>query len=262
MWPAPGRRARAHRRDRRRARHRTGPGGRQKILGGGLDGNAVRRRVQRASQSTQSRRYRRRHRRAPASIGAIAVNPDPAPRSSTRLPRLISGVSIRYRANACPPAHANAQNGGGTFISPSSSSVFCQIGKLSSARCSLISGTSGGDSSLVLARMKAAQSVGPYDSDLRSYQLPHNALLELQVHFRHHVRGIARQTLLRRFRQPRLAAIAKQHGDSAFARILDKPRNARCELGLIDKRPRAGSDQYRPAHHRGDLAYSSPRQRH
>ena len=44
---------------------------------------------------------------------------------------------------------------------PSSSSVFCQIGSDSSARCKRISGTSGTGSSLVLARMKSAGSMPP-----------------------------------------------------------------------------------------------------
>ena len=58
-----------------------------------------------------------------------------------------------------PPAQANAQNGGGRPISPSSSSVFCQIGTASRAKCNFTSGTSGGAMMLVWLRMKAARSM-------------------------------------------------------------------------------------------------------
>ena len=54
------------------------------------------------------------------------------------------------------------------FISPSSSSVFCQIGSDSSAICSRISGTSGTGRSLVLARMNWAGSMA---ADSISYRL-------------------------------------------------------------------------------------------
>ena len=77
---------------------------------------------------------------APAEAAAIATSPEPEARSSTRLPATSAGWSRTYRASACPPAQANAQNGGGCSLrnSPSVSS-HSPIG--SSAWCSRISGT-------------------------------------------------------------------------------------------------------------------------
>ena len=81
-----------------------------------------------------------RTRAAPARAAAIATRPEPDARSSTRRPATVSGWSSTYRASACPPAQAKAQNGGGCSLrnSPSVSS-HRPIG--SSAWCSRISGT-------------------------------------------------------------------------------------------------------------------------
>src|SRR3954465_13682509 len=62
------------------------------------------------------------------------------------------------RASACPPAQANAQNGGGRPASPSSSSVLVHSGTASEAVCSTISGTNGTGNRRVLTRMKATGS--------------------------------------------------------------------------------------------------------
>ncbi len=95
---------------------------------------------------------------APACIAAIPTSPDPAAKSSTRLPATSCGLSSTHRASACPPAQAKAQNGGGRPISPSSSSVSFQMGVTSSASHSEISGACGTGCSRVLAAMKAAGS--------------------------------------------------------------------------------------------------------
>ena len=80
---------------------------------------------------------------APAFIAAIPTRPDPVAKSSTVLPATSAGLSSSQRATACPPAQAKAQKGGGRPSSPSSSSVSRQIGVISSASHSEISGACG-----------------------------------------------------------------------------------------------------------------------
>ena len=92
---------------------------------------------------------------APAAAAAIATRPDPDARSSTTRPRTQSGWSSRYRASAWPPAHGNAQNGGGSWSCPVSRSIRSHNPKASRARYSRISGSSGGAASQVFARMNA-----------------------------------------------------------------------------------------------------------
>ena len=57
-------------------------------------------------------------------------------------------------------------------MAPSSSSVLRQIGSDSSARCSRISGTSGGLSKAVLARMKVGQSRPAGQIELATFRNP------------------------------------------------------------------------------------------
>src|SRR5690606_25329868 len=95
---------------------------------------------------------------APAFIAATPTRPDPAAKSSTRLPAASSGWSRSHRARPCPPAQAKAQNGGGRPIPPNSSSVSRHSGVTSSASHSEISGACGTGWSRVLARMKAVGS--------------------------------------------------------------------------------------------------------
>ena len=52
---------------------------------------------------------------------AIAAIPPPAAKSSTRRPATHDGWSSTWRASACPPGQANAQNGGSTLRSASQS---------------------------------------------------------------------------------------------------------------------------------------------
>ena len=93
---------------------------------------------------------------APATAAAMATRPDPDARSSTTRPRTQPGWSSRYRASAWPPAHGNAQNGGGSWSCPVSRSIRSHSPNASRARYSRISGSSGGAASQVLARMNAA----------------------------------------------------------------------------------------------------------
>ena len=67
-----------------------------------------------------------------------------------------AGSSSTARASACPPGQAKAQKGGSMLRAASHSSVACQIGVISVARCSATSGTSGGRVIAVCAAMNAS----------------------------------------------------------------------------------------------------------
>src|SRR5215213_7389480 len=97
---------------------------------------------------------------APASAAETATSPLPAPRSSTDRPATTPGSSSTWRASACPPGQAAAQNGGSVGAVPHSSSIACQSATTSPATCRVTSGTREGRSGRVCRRTKSAETDG------------------------------------------------------------------------------------------------------